>query len=145
MTDINKLSTKDLVARYNELTGKTIKKFSSRSAGEKQVAALIKKLSPSTAQKAPAKPKAPKTDKPVDADRSAAIAKSWEDPAVAAKRAERNSVKAGNKVYRSVKQAFEDLGLPLQKHIKFRMELKSVGTMTFKHEGRAITFHVEQE
>lgn len=144
MTDITKLSTKDLVARYNELTGKTIKKFSSRSAGEKQVAALIKKLSPSTAQKAP-KPKLPKADKPVDADRSAAIAKSWEDPAVAAKRAERNAVKAGNKVYRSVKQAFEDLGLPLSKHIRFRMELKSVGTMTFKHEGRSITFHVEQE
>ena len=39
--DIPDASTEDLVFTYNELTGKTIKKFSSRGAGEAQVANAI--------------------------------------------------------------------------------------------------------
>lgn len=39
MTKIADMKTSDMVAEYNALTGKSIKKFSSRSAGEKQLAA----------------------------------------------------------------------------------------------------------
>lgn len=46
--NIKTLSTKDLVALYNKLSGKAIKKFSSRAAGEKQVAALLAKCSPAS-------------------------------------------------------------------------------------------------
>ena len=38
---ISALTTAELVKLYNEKTGKSIKKFSSRAAGEKQVAALF--------------------------------------------------------------------------------------------------------
>lgn len=169
---ISKLSTADLIKLYNEKTGKSIKKFSSRAAGEKQVLALFEttekkrtgrydnaltsqlvqsaaaiaagKVAPKATNKvAPAKAVAKKSEDKVS--RAEAISASWKDPEVAAKRAERTHVKAGNRVYRSVREAFQDLRLPLNKHIKFRMELKQVQELTFKHEGRAITFHVVAE
>lgn len=37
--EIKSMSTAEMIAEYNELTGKTIKKFSSRAAGERQLAA----------------------------------------------------------------------------------------------------------
>lgn len=37
--EIKTMSTAEMVAEYNELTGKAIKKFSSRAAGERQLAA----------------------------------------------------------------------------------------------------------
>ncbi len=37
MTPITDMKTSDMVAEYNALTGKSIKKFSSRAAGEKQL------------------------------------------------------------------------------------------------------------
>lgn len=44
--ELEKLSTKDLVALYNKLTNKSIKKFSSRAAGERQTLAAAKKSKP---------------------------------------------------------------------------------------------------
>lgn len=44
----------------------------------------------------------------------------------------RNHVIANGVEYRSVKQAFEALGLPLAKHIKFRAQLKMAGVATFQ-------------
>ena len=201
---ISALTTSELVSLYNEKTGKSIKKFSSRAAGEKQVAALFpvaasrnevahkiassalefakKSAAEKEAKKsAKAASKPVKAEKPAQAvpkaalpsllqqvtainstapkaeqaatkskakepvDRAAAIAASWKDPEVAAKRSERTHVKAGNKVFRSVREAFTELRLPLSKHIKFRMQLKEVQELTFKHEGRQITFHVVQD
>ena len=43
MMDLKTATTKQLVAEYNRLTGKNIKKFSSRAAGEKQVLAATNK------------------------------------------------------------------------------------------------------
>lgn len=146
-TDISAMTTKDLVAKYNELTGKSIKKFSSRAAGEKQVlAALQSKVKKEAANTPAAKAKRtakPKADKPV-VDRSKAIAATWKDPVIAAKRAERTHVKVGSTMYRSVKEAFESLGLPLNGHIRFRMELKQHAQLTFNHDGKKIVFHVAQ-
>jgi len=42
MKNLTEMTTAELVAEYNELTGKSIKKFSSRAAGEKQVEAARK-------------------------------------------------------------------------------------------------------
>jgi hypothetical protein len=73
-----------------------------------------------------------KEDAAPSADRSAAIAATWADPAVAAARAQRSKVFVeGRGEYRSVKAAFIALGLPVSKHIPFRMKLKASGQALF--------------
>jgi hypothetical protein len=77
----------------------------------------------------------------VSADRAMSIAKSWMDKAVAVARAERTSVRvsvpaigsepAYKAEFKSVAEAFRKLGLPMSKHIKFRMELKAAGKAAF--------------
>jgi len=52
--DVKTASTAELVAKYNELTGKSIKKFSSRAAGEKQVSAFLSATPKAAAPKKPA-------------------------------------------------------------------------------------------
>jgi len=66
------------------------------------------------------------------ADRSAAIAQSWTNKAVAEARAVKNKVKVGGTEYRSVLAAFTALKLPVEKHIAFRMELKAAGRKVFE-------------
>lgn len=44
--------------------------------------------------------------------------------------------------YRSVKQAFEKLKLPLGRHIRFRMALKKAGKLDFEHNDKKTTFKV---
>lgn len=178
---VQKATTGELVKFYNEKTGKDIKKFSSRAAGEKQCLSLFvasKSLfqdakpvaqdeeavlpaeaintgrrEPETAitgrrqaerRGAAAQPKAaPKAAQKQkvaadSADRSAAIAASWKNNETKEKRAARHHVHVSGKEYRSVKAAFEELGLPLSQHIKFRMLLKEKGTATFQgHKFRA--------
>jgi hypothetical protein len=74
----------------------------------------------------------PKASAPASADRSAAIAATWADPEVAAARAQRSKVFVeGRGEYRSVKAAFIALGLPISKHIPFRMKLKASGQALF--------------
>ena len=68
--------------------------------------------------------------------RSAAIAKSWTDTSVAMARAQRTQVQvvdaAGvGRAYPSVAKAFSSLGLPMSKHIAFRMALKAAGAQEF--------------
>lgn len=69
-------------------------------------------------------------------NRSAAIASTWANADVAARRAARNGVrvrdpKGGEGNYRSVRDAFVQLGLPLGRHIKFRGQLKAAGKLDF--------------
>ena len=61
--------------------------------------------------------------------RSEGISRSWEDKEVAAKRAKRHFVRVNGAEFNSVRAAFVALGLPLNKHIKFRMELKAEGNL----------------
>lgn len=61
--------------------------------------------------------------------RSEGVAKSWLDPEVKAKRAQRNGVRVDGVEYKSVTKAFEALELPLKMHVKFRMELKAAGKL----------------
>jgi hypothetical protein len=66
-------------------------------------------------------------------DRSAAIAASWKNKDVAARRATRHAVRvtdprSGQGNYKSVREAFLVLALPLGQHIKFRGALKRAGS-----------------
>ena len=63
------------------------------------------------------------------ARRSLAIAKSWNNPETAAKRSERSKVLVDGVLYKSVREAFEALGLPMSKRIRFRMELKAAKSL----------------
>ena len=185
MKAINEMTTAEMVAEYNALTGKNIKKFSSRAAGEKQLAKVRSEVS-STSQAAADKVvekkgfdyavdgcpgcgatedqaaagldgtiagdqrnfchkcsteywrdtgkiyKAPK----VSTTRSKGISESWNNPEVAAKRAQRHNVKVvldGKEkgVFRSTLEAFKKLNLPQSGHIKFRMALKAAGQKEF--------------
>ena len=156
IADLAAFSTAELVAMYNELTSKAIKKFSSRLAGERQILAAQERvlaeraaIQASTAQAvaqahadhaaevaaaAPAKKASP--------GRAANIAKSWANPEVAAARAARATVtvtgpltcfwlKDGGDTYTSVAAAFKALHLPMGQHIKFRGELKAAGVRMF--------------
>lgn len=69
-------------------------------------------------------------------DRSAAIAASWTNKKVAAARATRHGVRVtdprgGQGNYKSVREAFMVLALPIGQHIKFRGALKAAGKAEF--------------
>jgi hypothetical protein len=157
------MSTAEMVAEYNRLTGKTIKKFSTRAAGEKQLAAArsikAKDMSSAIPTKAASThlaigktiegngivPGMMTVNHPINsksiknARRSAAISETWNDPVIAAKRAQRNAVQvflptpAGDKgqTFRSTGAAFKSLGLPLNQCNSFRLTLKAKGTAHF--------------
>jgi hypothetical protein len=159
---ITEMTTSEMVAEYNSLTGKSIKKFSDRKTGERQLAsarqmaetkALLQGVASKPKAEAATKPAAPKEKKSKPAphvnidSRSTAVAASWTNKAVAASRAVRTNVSVAGTVYRSVREAFEQLKLPLGQHIKFRMELKAEGVKTFEHDGKKYNFKtiVQQE
>ncbi len=76
---------------------------------------------------------------------SEGVKASWANEETAARRKERtNVVVEGHGEFRSVRQAFRDLGLPEVKHGKFRMDLKAKGEHTFEHEGTTFHFKVKQ-
>lgn len=136
--DIKSMSTAELVAEYNKLTGKSIKKFSSRQAGEQQVANArvstdLKNGREHAVEKSSKQPKQHKAA----GNAAEAIADSWKNKGVAAARSTKNKVKVGGEVYRSVAAAFEALKLPMSKHIAFRAKLKQQGRATF--EGHTFT------
>ena len=68
------------------------------------------------------------------ADRSAAISNSWTNPDTAAARSLKSKVKVAGVEYRSVLAAFQELGLPVNKHIAFRKQLKAEGKLTFQDD-----------
>lgn len=54
----------------------------------------------------------------------------------------KSAVTADGVQYRSVKQAFERLRLPLGRHIPFRMKLKKEKSLTFEHNDRKVKFAI---
>jgi len=116
---IRDAKTSDLVKFYNENNdGKDIKKFVNRKTAEERVTALIKSMR--------AKPVL--SPEEIKANRAAGIAKSWTKSDIHVKRSQRSAVEVDGVRYRSVKQAFDKLGLPLNEHINFRMTLKAEGS-----------------
>lgn len=120
MLNISTATTAELVAYFNKHSAKPVKKFADRKTAERRVAALMVTL-----PKAPAKKASPAKD------RGEAIAASWQDKRVAAARATRHHVKAAGNTYKSVREAFMVLALPLGQHIKFRGALKAAGRAEF--------------
>ena len=135
MLNITTATTAELVAFYNANAATAVKKFADRKTAERRVAALIETIKPVVETKAKAKTKAPKVYKTHE-ERSEAIAKSWLVPATKAKRVTRHGVDVvtpeGLRMgFRSTKEAFEVLELPLGQHIRFRGQLKQAGTKEF--------------
>lgn len=75
---------------------------------------------------------------------SAAIAQSWQDPAVAQARMTRHgvfvTVNGKTEGFKSVRAAFGVLGLPDSKHIRFRMLVKAEGAAIFEWNGQKYHF-----
>lgn len=129
------IKTKDLVGYYNAHAEKPVKKFSSRIVAEKRVLELANTIAARTklvANKAKdKKAKKPADDEDTTAKRAASCSESWKDEDVAAARKARWHVKVKGQEYRSVRQAFAELGLPDVHHQKFRKELVAAGTATY--------------
>lgn len=126
--NISTATTAELVAFYNQRADKPVKKFADRKTAERRVAALMATL---PKQELRVKPAAPKKATAPNKDRGAAIAQSWQDKKVAAARATRHAVRVEDKTYKSVREAFMVLALPLGQHIKFRGALKAAGKADF--------------
>jgi hypothetical protein len=117
--NVQKATMAELVKFYNAHAAKPVKKFADRKTAERRVAALV------PAQRTlRVKPAANK-------DRGASIAESWKNKKVAAARAARHAVKVDDKTFKSVREAFMVLALPLGQHIKFRGALKAAGKAEF--------------
>lgn len=118
MINVQTAKTAELVAFYNKHASKPVSKFADRKTAERRVAALLGTIHT-------------KTVRVKRADRGEAIAQSWKDKKVATARATRHNVKVEDKTYKSVREAFMVLALPLGQHIKFRGALKAAGRAEF--------------
>jgi hypothetical protein len=136
--------TSELVAAYNAAAAQLgidpVSRFADRKTAERRVAKVLALVAERQQRAAaPKKGVAPKKGAAEstkvapkkDVDRSAAISASWADPDVRAARTARAKVRVGGVVYRSVREAFQALGLPDSKHIRFRMDLKATGKESF--------------
>lgn len=146
MKPINEMTNAEMLAEYNQLTGKTVKRFATRAAGEKQLAkaringgAPVKKI---TVEQLLEKRPAIRTRKPKKEtlDRATAIRESWNSKTVAAARSARHRVKVDGEEYKSVAVAFKALGLPFPKHVRLRGEMVKNGAATFNHNGKDFKF-----
>jgi hypothetical protein len=145
MLNITTATTAELVAFYNANAATAVKKFADRKTAERRVAALIESLPKQVASK----PKAPKVYKTHE-ERSEAIAKSWLVPATADARTTRHAVEVvtpeGLKMgFRSTKEAFEILELPLGQHIRFRGQLKASKAKQFTSTDGVYQFAIAHE
>ena len=123
------VATSQLLEFYNahaERFGEgPVKRFPSRESAELRALGLAKKIvDASNATPAEKTKKEP-------GDLGAAIAESWKNPEVAARRAARHAVQVGKETYKSVRAAFEALGLPMNQHVKFRGQLVAAGAAEF--------------
>jgi hypothetical protein len=151
MLNITTATTAELVAFYNANAAAAVKKFADRKTAERRVSTLIESLQATkqVAAKKVSKPKAPKVYKTHE-ERSEAIAKSWLVPATADARTTRHAVEVvtpeGLKMgFRSTKEAFETLELPLGQHIRFRGQLKASKAKQFTSTDGVYQFAIAHE
>jgi len=86
------------------------------------------------AKPAAAAPKAPRQERPANYD--AATARSTQNGVLV------HFENGANEEFTSTRKAFAALGLPDNKHVKFRAELKRAGAMAFEHGGKTYNFVV---
>lgn len=145
-SDVVNAKTSELIAWYNEHSDKPVTKFADRRTAERRVLKILHSIHTTAEidrlpQTKPVQQSKCKTvnDKNGGEDMhrklSQAQVASWKIPEVRTARCERSAVDVDGETYRSVRAAFESLGLPISKHIAFRMELKEKGKLhAFGHE-----------
>ena len=109
LTYVSTLSGKDLVDKYNELTGKNIARFSSLLEGRRRV---YEALGASRCSNVHAE----------------VIIAEFQAEHGVAPQTKRTSVTVDGVAYKSTAAAFKALGLPMGVHIRFRMKLKTTGS-----------------
>lgn len=129
---MSKRTMQEVVAEFNQLSGQNIKRFATTDIGEKRIAALKAGAVADEKKQAKAKSAAAKEDKPVKQAKThtGKAERTWKMA----------SMTVDGHPYRSIKAAFDTLGLPLNKHGKFRLKLKATGKETFEHEGKKYHF-----
>jgi len=157
MFDIAKATVPEILKKYNELNpDKPVKRFADRKSAETRLRAALKKsvnaatatvaADPKPAKgKKPAAPAAAATKRPRKArEPGAAPQRKSAGPDRSGERYVRHHVAVAGVEYRSVLEAFKALGLPVEKHIKFRAALKTSpeGKATFKHEDKNYNFRL---
>lgn len=132
---------------------KAVAKAASKTAKDASALAKTTEATPK-AKNTPAKPgyeveHGKDGDKIVPAARksnAAGIAASWNDIDVREARLHRQGVivMVGKRAseFNSTAAAFAALGLPMAKHIRFRMKLKAAGKLTFTHAGKDYEFSI---
>lgn len=118
----------EVVTEYNKLTGQNIKRFATVEIGEKRLA-LAKESKPVPT---------PKTHKKV-------VSSAKPGKQVASTAGHKQRVTVNGNPYRSVFVAFEMLGLPIGKHIKFRGKLKASADEVFEHDGKKYHFKIVKQ
>lgn len=139
-TLIDSLSTNELLVKFNELTQSAVKRFSDRATAEKRFLKAIDEKQTTLEVVLGIAPSVADVEVDEHARRSQAIAETWKDPEVAAKRVVRHHVVVGGHEFPSVRAAFEALGLPESKHIPFRQILKANHEATFKFGKKSFDF-----
>lgn len=132
MKAVGEMTGKELVEEYNALTKKNITKFQDRATAERRVLEARKEHAPKPAQgKKRDKPVWPFEGKPQIVAPEKKPKAEKKAPVDNEARRVKNHVRVAGVEYRSVAAAFEALGLPMNKHIKFRAKLKASGAETF--------------
>lgn len=147
--DVKTATTTDLVEFYNKHSDKPIKKFADRAAAEKRCQAIIDALAAKAPAAAPKndsdKEAAPKKPRAEGKEKAPKKAKEPKEPAARKSTVLVTPLAKGNKKgeqasYRSVYDAFEKLGLPINQHKKFRKELKANGKGVYENDGTKYEF-----
>jgi len=135
LAQVKSMETKDLIAFYNKYHKEDpIKRFKSRAVAEDTIVTLLGEITHGKVTQSIV--------------RSKAVAETWKDPLVAEARATRDNVmvvwNGKAEEFRSVRQAFVALELPLQQHIKFRGALKLWGKAKFEFQDVEYKFFISE-
>lgn len=159
LKELEAMSASQLAAWHNQHSDKHVKKFENRAAAMKRCMPIFEELK--------AKQPAPKPE-PVKAAQNVAsapaalsepsrftgrnslgVAASWADPGVYAARTKRDGVRVTvegvKSVHKSTAAGFKAHGLPMEKHIRFRLALKQNGNAEFRHNGKIYRFEIYNE
>lgn len=141
--DVKNATTAALIEFYNKHSEKPIKKFADRATAEKRVQAIVDAL----AAKAPAAAPEGEGEKKEGAKKPRAERKEKEPKETGPRKSTvlvtplaKGNKKGEQSSYRSVYDAFEKLGLPINQHKKFRKELKANGKGIYEHDGAKYEF-----
>jgi hypothetical protein len=128
IADLETASTEDMLDFYNANSKRKLKAFADRPTAIHKMTALINKLEAAAAEKPEptAEELAAKAEQ-IKAKRAAGTSLSWAHPETRAKRIARHGVEVDGVYYKSVADAYRALGLPMNKHIAHRAELKANG------------------